>query len=90
MDSLKAFNLRNPTIAIHSFKALAGILDPAMYDPIIDYLECSKASVPGLNKAVAVQQREQWYGWHIMHPGWGDETIHSSRSMPSVSLDLNS
>ena len=83
VDALRAFNVLHPSITIHTFKALAGIMDPNLYTVIIDYMESAKATVPGLTKVVSTQQRQQWYNWQVMHPGLSESQVHPSRRMHS-------
>jgi hypothetical protein len=81
VDALKVFNIKNPTITVHTFKQLSAILDYHYYEPVVTFLESSKATVRGLAKVISTQQRDMWYKFHILHPEHTDNVIHPSRSM---------
>ena len=63
-------------VAVHTFRKLSSVSDPAFLEPVLSVMRSEKASIGNFTAAIVRATKLQWYTWTIMHP---DLPVHPDR-----------
>ena len=68
-------------VAVHTFRKLSSVSDPAFLEPVLSVMRSEKASIGNFTAAIVRATKLQWYTWTIMHP---DLPVHPDRRVFSI------